>query len=142
MYHLTLWNIKIVWYKCITLICKGSKILYVKRSKFLALFSLKQRDNSKFSLIMKVVLKNHFYFLLNVSHNINKTLMNIFVENLRSTDFGANEWPILSILIIIRILLKNIEVTLAHNLMPVIGYNIRKNLKNWQKKVVKCWFWV
>ena len=83
---------------------------------------------------MKVVLKNHFYFLLNVSHNINKTLMNIFVENLRSTDFGANEWPILSILIIIRIFLKNIEVTLAHNLMPVIGYNIRKKPKELTKK--------
>ena len=81
------------------------------------------------TLNMKVILKNHFYFLLNVSHNINKTLMNIFGENLRSTDFGANELPIPSILII-RIFLKNIEVTLTHNLMSVIGYNIRKNLKN------------
>ena len=105
------------------------KISCVKRSKFLALFSLKQRDHSKFSLNLKVILKNHFYFLLNVSHNINKTLMNIFDENLRSTDFGANELPIPSILIR-RIFLKNIEVTITHNLMPVIGYNIRKNLKN------------
>ena len=92
----------------------------------------------KFSLNIKVVLKNYFYFLLNVSHNINKTLRNIFVENLRSTSFGGNKWFIPSILRIIRIFFKNVEVTfLTHILMPVIGYNIRKNLKNWLKEKSK-----
>ena len=71
---------------------------------------------------------------MNVAHNINKTLMNIFVEKLRSTDFGANKWSIPSILRIIRIYLKNVQATLTHILMPIIGYNIRKNLKNWFKE--------